>query len=350
MSENKIKADQLTPGTTAVVRGEVSFSRITSPYSGQELQQRVADQQQRGIKYPVKTEHTSISLVNAEVVFADPQNPTVEEMYIHQKMYTAKSGKNQGKTTFTHDDKSNSLPPVMEHILDEQGNKTGQIQQIQPEGELANGLQVILVLNFFASGDNENRGTGLVYILSDEPIRYYSSPTADAPAMAAMGITIAGGITPTAHSQAPAAPQQDQGYAGLPGPGGQPQVPQAPQAPMQQPQQPQYQPQNQFQQPQAPQAPAQPQQPQVQQNQYQQPHDGFGQQYAQYGQPQQAQAQPPFDPNQGQPVQNFGQQAPQAPQPQVPAPAAVGQSPFDVGNQQGQDPSPWDIQGNQQGY
>lgn len=185
-----IAAENLTEGRTILVQGTVTFSRVASQYSGDELQQRIASQRQRGAKYPTTRPHTTIAITNAQVIPADPNNMSPEEQFIQERTFISKSGENQGKAGYSIDDASSFLPPVMQPDPE----NPGQYIQVNPlEGELAKGLPVTLVLNTYKPKDHEKRGIGLQQILCRESIRYYSN-NATAEALKAYGITIAGPV------------------------------------------------------------------------------------------------------------------------------------------------------------
>lgn len=185
-----IAAEDLTEGRTILVEGTATFSRVASQYSGDELQQRIASQRQRGAKYPTTKPHTTIAITNAQVTPADPNSMSLEEQFVQERTFISKSGENQGKAGYSIDDASSFLPPVMQPDPE----NPGQYIQVKPlEGELAKGLPVTLVLNTYKSKNHEKRGIGLQQILCRESIRYYSN-NATAEALKAYGITIAGPV------------------------------------------------------------------------------------------------------------------------------------------------------------
>ena len=300
-----IKAHQLTEGQTVVLRGKLEYSRLMSMIDGEELQRRIAQQRQLGSMYITDKPHTTVTLRGVQVIYSDPNNPTVEEQYVAQKCYNSKKHPDKG-LMFNLDNKSPFLPPVW--VPANPANLTeGYVQLTDPEGELDSGLDISLILTTFKAGNNANLGLGLDSVVVNEEPRYYSNNRVDRDKLAALGIVFNSNPVNPSYNMAPQADAQptDQpapAYTdnqGLPTPG----IGNGPsaQAPAQQAQ------------PQQNQAPAQAAaQPQVQQQVQPQQQAPQNNQYAfpQQGQPQQAQPQP-----QAQPQNQYA--FPQQPQPQV---------------------------------
>ena len=310
-----IKTHQLTEGQTIVIRGTLEYSRLMSLISGDELQRSIAQQRQMGVTYPTTKDHTRVVLRDAQVLYADPNNPTAEEQYASQKLYQSKKNPEKGMM-YSHDNKSPFLPPIW--IPSNPANLSeGYVQLTDPEGELDNGLNVSVVLETFKYGDNPNVGMGLTSVVVNEEPRYYTNNRVDRDKLAALGIVFNSNPVTPSYNVAPQAEAQqtDQpapAYTdnqGLPTPG----IGNGPsaQAPAQQAQP----------QPQQNQAPAQAApQPQVQQQVQPQQQAPQNNQYAfpQQGQPQQAQPQPQAQlQNQYAFPQQVQQGQPQQPQPQV---------------------------------
>lgn len=192
-----IAAETLTEGQTILVQGKLSFSRLARLIEGAELEKRIASS--KGF-YPTKVPHTTISLIDARVVPADPNNVTTEEQFVQEKMYQVKSGDNAGKTGYNIDDKSGYLPPVFGPSAENAGAYT----QVILESDLASGLDVTLVLNTFKPAGYAKRGIGLQQVLVNEPVRYYSQG-ANTQDLAARGIVIDGPIKRVAGNDSTAA-------------------------------------------------------------------------------------------------------------------------------------------------
>ncbi len=230
MTASVPRADQLRENQTIIVRGRVSFSRLAKHIDGEELAKSVAAARARGSKYPTTKPHTTISLIDAAVVPLNPQQPTPEEIFVNDKIYTVKKGDNAGKRGFSIDDKSPNLPPVFEPIPADEQDGSGSHRQLVLTQDLDSGLDVTLVLATFTQGEYANKGLGLQQVILNEAPRYYGGGGVDNAALSAIGVTISGPVQRVSPSEASAAPQQplegglpqgtvvsDEGFA-LPGP------------------------------------------------------------------------------------------------------------------------------------
>ena len=227
-----ISATQLREGQIILVRGKTAFSRLARVIEGEALTKRVAEAKARGQLYPTSVPHTTISLSDAQVVYADPSAPTPEELYTSEKTYDIKKGENAGKKGFSVDNRGNFLPVILEQDPDNPGEHR---QLVLPQ-DLAVGLDVTLVLNVFASGDYANKGLGIQYVILNEPVRYYASGV-DRSELAARGLIINGEIRPigkdeSTAAQAPADSVVNADGVALPGQLSAPQAPVAPAAPV----------------------------------------------------------------------------------------------------------------------
>lgn len=206
-----ISAESLKEGSIIKVDGTISYSHVTSLIEGAALTKRVAQQRQRGSRYPTTVPHTSISIVDP-VIHGSGANGalTREEQFVQDGAYPAgEKSQDAGHLVLGLDNKGAQLPIVMEVQAD------GTFVQVQPGGELAKGLQVTLVLNVFKPRDYEKRGIGIQAVLVNEPIRTFGNgPAAVADALAKLGITVSGGITaPVAIGQAPMSFEEAQAAA-----------------------------------------------------------------------------------------------------------------------------------------
>lgn len=190
-----IPAERLREGQNILVRGKISFSRLAAHINGAELERSIANAIKRGSLYPTKKPHTTISLIDAHVVPLDANNPTIEEQFVAEKIYVTKTGDNAGKRGFSIDDTSPNLPQVFAP------SGHGTHKQIVLEGDLDSGLDVVLVLRTFKSGDYAKRGLGLSQVFLQEDLRYYQSSGIDKNALAALGITVEGPIRRIAASE-----------------------------------------------------------------------------------------------------------------------------------------------------
>lgn len=185
-----ISAESLRADQYVLVRGHTSFSRLARLIEGPELEKRAAEGAARGQQYPTNVPHTTISLVDPEVVFEDPNAPTQEELYVQGKFFQLNKGVNAGKTSFSIDNKSTNLANVFEPDPDNPGSH----RQLILDSDLATGLDVTLVLRTFKPKSHPKKGLGLQQIILHEAPRYFSQ-SVNTEELAARGITISGPVT-----------------------------------------------------------------------------------------------------------------------------------------------------------
>lgn len=198
-----VPAERLREGQHILVQGTISFSRLAALIEGEALQRSIQQATARGALYPTKVPHTTVSLVDAQVLPADANAITPEEQFVFEKIFAIKSGDNAGKPGFSIDNKSNYLPTVLEMDPD----NAGEYRQLVLERDLATGMSVILVLETFKQGDYAKRGLGLQQVILQEPVRYYSSGF-DASALSARGIIVNGPVRSVAGTGAAATPAE----------------------------------------------------------------------------------------------------------------------------------------------
>lgn len=196
-----VPAERLREGQQILVRGKTSFSRIASVIDGPALERRVAQELKRGSLYPTKVPHTTISIIDAQVLPLDPTAPTQEETFVFEKTFELKTGENAGRRGFNVDNKSTTLPTVLEMDPD----VAGSYRQLVLERDLASGLDVTLVLEVYKPKGYEKRGLALRQVVLHEPVRYYASSGVDTSALAARGIVVNGPIRTVSASESPAA-------------------------------------------------------------------------------------------------------------------------------------------------
>lgn len=197
-----ISTNDLTPNTQFLIRGRVSFSRISHRVEGEELQRDIQRQRQQGRRVIHDKPYTSLSIDEAVVIMKNPQAPTREETFAQERLYKS-TAKNAKGMSFTGRNKSNSLPSV---LISNDGGRTAAPMNEPLAGELAPGLDVTLVMRVFNSP--QNNGVTLDAVIINEPIRYYSSNQLD---LSEYGITV---TNPT--DSAPAANPQPETPAAAP--------------------------------------------------------------------------------------------------------------------------------------
>lgn len=184
MANNTVRADQLTEGSVVTIRGKLAFARLTRRIEGEELAKANARRRQAGMKYDITSPYTTATISGgAQVIYADPDNPTLEEQYVAERCYTSKMKPEDG-LSYSIDSKGNNLP-----IIGSPG-EGGFVQDFSGQ-ELARGLDVTLVLEVYKARDQENRGLGLTHVLVNEAPRYYTPGGVDESQLKARGITLA---------------------------------------------------------------------------------------------------------------------------------------------------------------
>lgn len=182
-----IRANQLTPGNTYLVSGKIAFSRLARQTTDEERakdNERRRQASQKAIM--IDRNYTTATIYDATVECADPQNPTLEERYAYEGFYISKSKKNYTGSCFSAMNKGEYLPRI--YVRNPQTNT---YDEVTLEKELANDLQVTLVMKVFP-GQNGNNGVSLESVLVTDPqgIKYYESNGEVANALASRGIIL----------------------------------------------------------------------------------------------------------------------------------------------------------------
>lgn len=162
----QINTNMLTPGDTVAIHGTVEFSRIVTKIDGEELAQ---DQQRRAALgwAPIDRPYTSITINNAQILPKNPDEPTLIEQYADERLYQPNGDSGHG-FWYTATDKGPGLPWVA--VQRDASNPDAGYDQIQPEGELGVGLEVIVILRCFeAPGSN---GVALSGVICTDGIVY----------------------------------------------------------------------------------------------------------------------------------------------------------------------------------
>ncbi|MBT8162931.1 MULTISPECIES: hypothetical protein [Arthrobacter] len=179
MATTTVTAEQLTEGSIVLVRGKLGFARLTRLIEGAELQASDARRAQNNMN-PVGVPHTTATLTHADVLLKDPANPTLEERFVAERRYPSRKRPETG-ANYSIDSKGRNLPVIA--IPD--GN--GKVVQDTSGQELAQGLDVTLVLRTYKPKKYNKRGLALEQIIVNEPVKYYAG-NANADELAARGI------------------------------------------------------------------------------------------------------------------------------------------------------------------
>lgn len=206
MANRTINTNQLTPGTTFMVRGKVTWSHIASLIQGKELEERIARERQAGRMGIIDRPHSTISIHEARVVYKNPQaeqNPQlrrIEENYANETMFA--SSKHSGMN-FTGVNRTTRLPWVGTIAPG-----TTEVQAMQAlDAELAREMDVTLVMRVYKGGTGKNNGVNLDGIILNEPIRYFQSVN-----LSDYGLTFKP-AEPAAPAAAPAGEEEPNPYA-----------------------------------------------------------------------------------------------------------------------------------------
>jgi hypothetical protein len=184
MANYSVSAGQLTEGISVFIRGKLGFARLTRLIEGAELAASDQRKVQNGMS-PVVRQHTTSTIPEAEVQFADPANPTVEEQFVSERRYVSKKNPDTG-VNYSIDSKGNDLRLPIVAIPSAAGD--GTYDQDGSGQELAQGLDVTLVLSVYKPKNFNNRGLALEQVIVHEPPRYYNTGGVATRELAARGI------------------------------------------------------------------------------------------------------------------------------------------------------------------
>ncbi|WP_424863061.1 hypothetical protein [Streptomyces sp. MMS24-I29] len=182
MANYSVSASQLTEGSHVLIRGKLAYGRLTRPIEGAELEASDQRKIQNGMS-PVGKPHTTATLTEAEVVFADPANPTTEEIFVSERRYASQKNPQSGPN-YSIDSKGTTLPITA--IPSDKGD--GTFDQDTSGRELAQGLDVTLVLRVYKPKNFANRGLALDQVIVNETPRYYNAGSVATSELAARGI------------------------------------------------------------------------------------------------------------------------------------------------------------------
>lgn len=209
MANRTISTQSLTPGEVFCVRGKLTYGRLAKQVDGEELEKDKQRRAARGMR-PIERPYTSATITDAYVTVKDKNNPTLEERYAQESLYTSHANGSHG-FNFSAVNRGNRLPWI--GVRDPQDPM--KIEQLMLPNELASGLDVTLVMRVFQG--KPNKGVTLDGVILNEPPRYFASadPTAS---LSALGITFIPAETaapapeaaPMAHEAFPFANQQAQ--------------------------------------------------------------------------------------------------------------------------------------------
>lgn len=158
----KININQVEPGSTIMIAGDLVFSRLISKISGDELEKR--NERARTMGMPTQEKpYTTVTLKNAQIITKDP-NGTLDtaEQYVRGLLYKSQNPQREG-WNFSIDDKSYTLPAL--------GHKTpeGDVVQFHPKRDLAAGQRVIVVIRIYGTRLSNGKSIETVIVDSTDP-------------------------------------------------------------------------------------------------------------------------------------------------------------------------------------
>lgn len=199
----QININSLEAGTIIKVRGQVAYSRIRSQIAGEELR-RQNDRDRQAGRPITESAHTKLDLKNCQVLCNDPNNMSLAEKFILERLYTSQKHPENGYC-YRAMNKGKYLPQICFRAADNP-NVMQQFESADIKGELANDLLVTVYMRVFKA--NPNNGLSLDYVCVEEPIRFYTPDGANA--LAAAGII----LRPSSAGRELAAPGTDNADAG----------------------------------------------------------------------------------------------------------------------------------------
>lgn len=182
----EITFKDLRPGEYAVVMGTITWCRLATPISGDELAEKVERQQRAGRMGILDVDHVAISIENAVVIAPrDPQDPnkvaanaTIEQKYLDDQLFVTENKPDarwqySGQRYNVEERCFNGQIPPVFRVGDPAKGENGQrFYQTKLKADLARGTKVALVMRAFA-GRNGYNGMGLrAVLIRDTNIQY----------------------------------------------------------------------------------------------------------------------------------------------------------------------------------
>lgn len=160
-----ISYNSVESGAVVYINGVVDFSNIAKRIEGEELTATNARRVANGLR-PIEKPYTSLSVHDAAIVYANPAQPTLAEQCLAERLYTAKNQSKSG-LSYTGINKSKFMP----EIYCRNSITSTELEAVVPEGELAVGTSVTLIMRFFKT--KQNNGVSLdAVIVNEKPVKY----------------------------------------------------------------------------------------------------------------------------------------------------------------------------------
>lgn len=179
--QKQITTNELQGGTIIKVTGTLSYSKLAKQIAGEELQMDIKRRKEQG-RPVIEKPHTTATITNGVVHYADPNNPSLAEKYMMQRIKT--NDNNPGVTYCTIDNKGKFLPAVYE-LIDNVAT------QIRLTNELAAGQKVTLIAKVFES--KPYNGVALEAVVVHGEAKFFGSSggaNAMSKVLSDMGLTV----------------------------------------------------------------------------------------------------------------------------------------------------------------
>lgn len=190
--------DQLQAGDTFVVSGRTSYPRLTRVLEGAELEEEIKRATQQG-RIPEAKPHSYTTLVDAQVEFANPQAPTLAELYAQERLYQNR----EGRICYSAVRKSPTLADY--GVVDPQDHTKVNGIYLDPDKQVANDLFVKCYFRVYDTKAGMHKGVSLDTIVFQEPVKYYEFSNS-AGQLANRGLTWTAPEGPAPQATAPVTP------------------------------------------------------------------------------------------------------------------------------------------------
>ena len=168
-----ININSVTPNSKVYITGIVEYSHVATQIDGDELALDNMKRTANGLQ-TIDKPYTRLTINKCVINYADPAAPTVAEQYIAERLYASKKHP-ENSPCYSAINKSKNLP----NLFCRDNAQSKQLEAVMPEGELAPGVPVTIMIRFFAS--KKNNGCSLdSIIVNEKPIRYFGSNTSEA--------------------------------------------------------------------------------------------------------------------------------------------------------------------------
>lgn len=177
MANHSISNDQLATGERVTVRGLVAYSRLFRPIVGAEREKFNADGKARSPRFKARmNDFRTLTIAQAQVVAANPQQPSLAEQYVNERLYVSNGKTAPGTNAYSISPSVKAIPPTILQLDDQPGaDGKPSYHQVTPlTGDIANGVPVTLYLSTFEAGGNIGMGLDVVAVEQAGSFPYYS--------------------------------------------------------------------------------------------------------------------------------------------------------------------------------